>query len=146
MNTRIMAITLASATMLTGLSACETVAEEVTEAIGFEYVAMLAPTSGGTGSGKAEVSINDATNMICVGLDLSNGVQMTDGHLMGPGGSMIMDIDTPDGNAYDGDNDSNDCETTTDAVVDAIRANPSAYSVHIMATTGELRGTLMKES
>jgi hypothetical protein len=118
------------------LAGCETVAEEVNEAVGFEYTAML---SGASGSGKAEISLNDATNMLCTDLEISGSVQMTAGHIVGPGGEVIADIDTPD------DNDSDDCDNITDAQLDAIKANPGAYRVHIAATNGDLNGTLRKE-
>jgi hypothetical protein len=130
---------LASVCGFVALTGCETTAEEVTEAIGFEYVAMLSPTGAGTGSGKAEVSLNDATNMLCTDLELSSGVNMTAGHIMGPGGAVVADIDVPD------DNDSDDCDNITDADLDAIKANPGAYRVHIAATTGDLGGALRKE-
>ena len=43
------------------------------------------------------------------------------------------------------DDDSDDCGNVTDAVIDGIRANPGAYSVHIAAGTGDLRGTFVRE-
>ncbi len=132
------AIALASTCALLGLAACETVAEETTEAIGFEYTAILAPAAGGTGSGKAEISLNDATNMLCTDLELS-GVTMTAGHIIGPGDSVVADIDVPD------DNDSDDCDNVTDAQIDAIKANPGDFRVHIAAASGDLWGTLVKE-
>jgi hypothetical protein len=131
-------LALASVGMLAMLGGCETVAEEATEAVGFEYTAMLAPTGGGTGAGKAEVSLNDATNMLCTDLELS-GVTMTVGHIVGPGNELIADIDVPD------DNDSDDCDNITDAQLDAIKANPGAFKVHVGTTTGDLYGTLVKE-
>ena len=132
---------LASAGVLIALAGCETVAEEVTEAIGFEYTAMLAPTtSGGTGAGKAEVSLNDATNMLCTDLELSPGVNMTAGAILGPGNTPVADIDRPEV-----DLDSDDCDNVTDAQIDGIKANPGAYRVHINATTGNLSGVLVKE-
>ena len=121
------------------LAGCETVAEEVNEAVGFEYTAMLAPSAGGSGSGKAEVSLNDATNMICTDLELSSGVSMTAGHIIGPGNTVVADIDVPD------DNDSDDCDNVSDAVLDAIKANPGNYRIHIAAGSGDLWGTLRKE-
>ena len=122
------------------LAACETVAEEATEAVGFEYVAMLAPAAaGGAGSGKAEISLNDATNMLCTDLELGPGVTMTVGHIVGPNDSLIADIDVPD------DNDSNDCDNITDAQLDSIKANPGAFKVHVGTTNGDLYGTLVKE-
>jgi CHRD domain len=130
------AIALASACALVALSGCETVAEETTEAVGFEYTAML---TGASGSGKAEISLNDATNMLCTDLELAGGVTMTAGHIVGPGDEVIADIDVPD------DNDSDDCDNVTDAQLDAIKANPGAFRVHIAATGGDLNGTLVKE-
>ncbi len=132
------ALALASAGILALLGGCETVAEEANEAVGFEYTAMLAPVGGATGSGKAEISLNDATNMLCTDLELS-GVTMTVGHIVGPGNSAIADIDVPD------DNDSDDCDNITDAQLDAIKANPGAFKVHVGTTTGDLYGTLVKE-
>jgi hypothetical protein len=132
------ALALASAGILAMLGGCETVAEEANEAVGFEYTAMLAPAAGGTGAGKAEISLNDATNMLCTDLELS-GVTMTVGHIVGPDNSLIADIDVPD------DNDSDDCDNITDAQLDAIKANPGAFKVHVGTTTGDLYGTLVKE-
>ena len=132
------ALALASAGILALLGGCETVAEEANEAVGFEYTAMLEPSGGATGRGKAEISLNDATNMLCTDLELS-GVTMTVGHIIGPGNSVIADIDVPD------DNDSDDCDNITDAQLDAIKANPSAFKVHVGTTTGDLFGTLVKE-
>ena len=129
---------LASACAMVALAGCETVAEEVTEAVGCEYTAML--TGSGNGTGKAEISLNDATNMLCTDLELSPGVAMTAGHILGPGGTAVADIDVPD------DNDSDDCDNVSDAVIDSIKANPGAYGVHIAATTGDLTGTLVKEN
>ena len=130
---------LASAAALLALAGCETVAEEATEAIGFEYTAMLSPAAGGSGSGKAEVSLNDATNMLCTDLELSPGVNMTAGAILGPGNTPVADIDVPD------DNDSDDCDNVTDAQIDGIKANPGAYRVQVNATTGNLSGRLVKE-
>ena len=121
------------------LAGCETVAEEVTEAVGAEFVAMLAPSPGGSGSGKVEVSLNDATNMLCTDLELNGTVAMTAGHVVAPGSRVLADIDVPD------DDDSNDCDTISDADIDAIRANPGNYRIHIAATTGDLNGTLRRD-
>jgi hypothetical protein len=131
------ALALVSAGAL-ALAGCETVAEEANEAVGFEYVAMLSPAAGGTGSGKAEISLNDATNTLCTELKLS-GVTMTVGHVVGPDGSVVATLDIPK------DNDSHDCDAVTDAQLDAIKANPGAFKVHVGTTTGDLYGTLAKE-
>jgi hypothetical protein len=122
------------------LAGCETVAEETTEAVGFEYTAMLAPAAaGGTGSGKVEISLNDATNTLCTDLELSSDVTMTVGHVVGPGGTVVATLDIPK------DNDSDDCDQITDAQLDAIKANPGAFKVHVGTTAGDLFGTLVKE-
>lgn len=131
---------LASAAALMGLSACETIAEETNEAIGFEYVAALAPAVGGVGSGKAEISLNDMSNVICTDLELSSNVAVTAAHLMGGNNTVVATLDRP------GDNDSEDCDTVSDGVIDNIKANPSNYRVHVSATTGDLMGTLVKEN
>ena len=128
-----------AATAALALAGCETVAEEATEALGQEFVAMLSAGAGGSGSGKAEISLNDTSNMLCTDLELSAGVGMTAGHIVGPGGTVIADIDVPD------DNDSDDCDNVSDAAIDGIRENPGAYRVHIAATTGDLNGTLRRE-
>ena len=130
---------LLAACAAAALAGCETVAEEVTEAVGAEFEATLRPTGGGAQMGKADISLNDTTNMICTDLELNGGVAMTAGHIMGPGNAVVADIDVPD------DNDSDDCDNVSDAVIDSIRANPGAYWVHIAATTGDLRGTLRRE-
>jgi len=134
------ALALASAGMIAMLGGCETVAEEANEAVGFEYVAMLAPAGGGSGSGKAEISLNDATNTLCTDLELAAGVTMTVGHVVGPDGNAIATLDVPKA-----DNDSADCDAITDAQLDAIKANPGAFKVHVGTTAGDLYGTLVKE-
>ncbi|HEX8124092.1 MAG TPA: hypothetical protein VF548_00755 [Allosphingosinicella sp.] len=133
-------LALASAGILTMLGGCETVAEETTEAVGFEYVAMLAPQGGGAGSGKVEISLNDATNTLCSDVELAAGVTMTVGHVVSPDGQAIATLDVP----KEG-NDSKDCDQITDAQIDAIKASPGAFKVHIGTTTGDLFGNLVKE-
>jgi hypothetical protein len=133
------ALALASAGILAMLGGCETVAEETTEAVGFEYTATLTPSGGGAVAGKAEISLNDATNTLCTDLELS-GVTMTVGHVVGPDGNAIATLDVPKAG-----NDSEDCDQITDAQLDAIKANPGAFKVHVGTTTGDLFGTLVKE-
>jgi hypothetical protein len=134
------ALALASAGILAMLGGCETVAEETTEAVGFEYIATLAPSGGGASSGKAEISLNDATNTLCTDLELAAGVTMTVGHVVSPDGQAIATLDVPKAG-----NDSQDCDQITDAQLDAIKANPGAFKVHVGTTTGDLFGTLVKE-
>ena len=137
---------LATAGVALALAGCETIAEESTEALGFEYTAMLAPMAGGTGTGKVEISIDEVTNTLCSDLELSNGVGMTSGTLVGPGNAVIVTLDVPNDDRSDNDgDDSQECDDVTEAQVNAIKSNPSAYSVHINATTGNLHGTLRRE-
>ena len=133
------ALALASAGIIAMLGGCETVAEETTEAVGFEYRAMLAPSGGGAAVGKAEISLNDATNTLCTDLELS-GVTMTVGHVVSPEGAAIATLDIPKAG-----NDSEDCDQITDAQLDSIKANPGAFKVHVGTTTGDLFGNLVKE-
>ena len=135
------ALALASAGILAMLGGCETVAEEANEAVGFEYTAMLAPAAaGGAGSGKAEISLNDATNSLCTDLELAAGVTMTVGHVVSPDGNAIATLDVPKAG-----NDSKDCDQITDSQLDSIKANPGAFKVHVGTTNGDLFGTLVKE-
>src|SRR5688572_24662000 len=96
MASRKIAPFLATAGLLTLLSGCETIEEETTEDLGSEYIATLAPAAGGTGAGKAEISINDVDNRLCMDLELSAGVAMTAGHILGPGNMAVASFDVPD--------------------------------------------------
>ena len=139
MRTSRMRSLLASAGLLAALAACETIEEDINEAIGGEFVANLTPTTGGSGSGRAEISLNDATNVLCTDLELTPGVGMTAGHIFGPNNTTVAALDVAD------DSDEDDCDQVNDSVLDGIRANPGAYRVHIAATTGDLSGTLMRQ-
>lgn len=130
---------LAAASAALLVAGCETVAEEITERIGAEFIADLRPSAGGSGGGKAEIALNDAADMLCTDLELTSGVNMTAGHILAPGGRVVADIDVPD------DNDSDDCDNVSDADIDTMRANPGAYTVHIAATTGDLTGTIRRD-
>lgn len=138
---------LLAASAAAALTACETVAEEATEAVGQEFVAILAPLGGGASMGKVEISLNDTTNMICSDLELNPAVRMTAGHILGPGGTVVADIDVPGGDDRQntGDNDSDDCDNVADSALDGLRENPGAYRVHIAATSGDLYGTFRRE-
>ena len=124
---------------LFALAGCETVAEEATEAVGHEFVAMLSPSGSSANMGKAEISLNDANDMLCTDLEIQPSVAMTAGHILGPGGAVVADIDVPD------DNDSDDCDEVADALVDEIRANPSGFYVNVHTNDfpgGAVRGQL----
>ena len=129
---------LASVVAFAALAGCETVAEEANQVVGTRYTAILSPSGGGTGSAKADISTNDTTNTLCTDLELGAGVAMTAGHILGPGDTVVSTLEVPR------DGDSDDCDAVADNVVDAIKANPGAYRVHVAATTGDLWGTLRK--
>ncbi len=95
--------------------------------------------AGGAGSGQADVTLNDATNTLCTDIELQGVGTVNAAYLVGPDDSRVKSIDRPD------DNNSQDCDDTSDALIDAIKANPSAYSVHVETSTGNLHGTLRKE-
>jgi hypothetical protein len=133
------AFALASAGLFAMLGGCATVAEDANAAEGSEYVAMLAPSGGGTGSGKAEISLNGAANTLCTDLELAAGVTMTVGHVVGPGNSVVATLEV-----HKVGHDLDDCDRITDAQLDAIEANPGAFKVHVGTTTGDLFGTLVK--
>jgi hypothetical protein len=57
---------------------------------------------------------------------------------------VIADLEVP--TPGDSTNDSEECDSIADAQLDAIKANPGAFRVHIAATNGDLMGTLRKES
>ena len=135
---------LLAATAAFALAGCETITEEATERLGQEFIADLRPAAGGTGSGKAEISLNDTANMLCTDLELSSGVRMTAGHILGPGNAVVANLEVPT-NRGPSDNDSEDCDTVADAHIDGIRSNPGAYRVHIAATTGDLTGRVRRE-
>lgn len=104
-----------------------------------EYVAMLVPAGGASGSGKAEISVSHA-NMLCTDLDLADGVTMTVGHVVAPGGVVLSTLEIPKG-----DDDAPHCEKITDAQRDAIKAKPGAFKVHVGTTKGDLFGDLAKD-
>jgi hypothetical protein len=134
------ALGMASAGLLALLGGCETVAEEANEAVGFEYIAMLAPSGGGSSGGKAELSLNDATNTLCTDLELAAGLRMTVGHVVSPQGAAIATLEVPKAG-----NDSKDCDQITDAQLDAVKADPGAFKVHVGTDTGDYFGNLVKE-
>ena len=61
MRTSKMCSLLASAGLLAALAACETIEEDINEAIGGEFVANLTPTAGGSGSGRATTRCSTAS-------------------------------------------------------------------------------------
>jgi hypothetical protein len=126
---------LAAAAAALALAGCETVKEEVDEVVGNNFRADLSgaaavPGPGDPdGFGKAAIAINDATNSICTDLEVRDVGAVTGAHIHrgGPGvaGPPVVTLDPPD------DNDSDDCDTVSDALVDEIRHNPGGFYVNV---------------
>ncbi len=130
------------------LAGCETMEEDVNEAIGNRFQAQLSgasevPPADPDGAGMARISINDDSNRICTDLEVRMIGDVTAAHIhrgaAGVNGPPVVTLDAPD------DNDSDDCDTADDALVDAIRANPSAFYVNVHTTDypdGAIRGQI----
>jgi hypothetical protein len=121
------------------LAGCETVDEEVTQALGSEISATLLPVGGGGGSGRALLAMNDTTNQVCADLEVSGIGDAVDAHVHAQDGTRYLDI------AVEDDNDSDDCDTVSDALLDHMRRSPRSYYVDVHTAAmpnGALRGTL----
>jgi hypothetical protein len=142
-----LAILLAAGTALS-LAGCETIEEEVNEGIGNRFIAQLSgasevPPADPDGTGMARIAVNDASNRVCTDLEVRMIGTVTAAHIhrgaAGTNGPPVITLDPPD------DNDSDDCDTADDALVDEIRANPSAFYVNVHTTDypdGAIRGQI----
>ena len=129
-------------------SGCETVEEDVTETVGNRFVAQLSgaqevPPADPDGTGMARISVNDASNRVCTDLEVRMIDNVTAAHIhrgaAGTNGPPVITLDPPD------DNDSDDCDDADDALVDEIRANPSAFYVNVHTAAypnGAIRGQI----
>ncbi|HYE27834.1 MAG TPA: CHRD domain-containing protein [Allosphingosinicella sp.] len=142
-------VLLAAAGVL-ALAGCETVKEEVDEVVGNNFRADLTggnvfPGPGDPdGSGKAAIAINDSTNSVCTDLEVRDIGAVAGAHIHrgGPGtsGPPVITLDAPD------DNDSDDCDTVDDALVDEIRNNPGGFYVNVHTAeypNGAIRGQIV---
>lgn len=132
------------------LSACETVTEEVNEVVGNNFHATLTgasevPPADPDGTGMARIAINDSTNQVCTDLEVRNINAVTAAHIhegrAGVNGPPVITLDAPD------DEDSDDCDTVSDALVDALRRNPSAFYVNVHTAdypNGAIRGQIVE--
>ena len=130
------------------LGACETVDEAVVDTFGNEFRADLngANESGGgdpDGSGIARVETNDTLNTVCADLEVRDIGIVTAAHIhrgaAGENGPPVVTLDPPD------DNDSDDCDTVSDDLIDEIRRNPGGFYVNIHTAdypNGAIRGQL----
>ena len=131
------------------LAGCETVDEAVTDAVGNQFRAEMngANEPGGgdpDGSGLARIEINDVTNSICTDLEVRQIGVVTAAHIhrgsAGMNGPPVVTLDAPD------DNDSDDCDTVDDALVDMIRNSPGGFYVNVHTADypeGAIRGQVM---
>jgi len=132
------------------LAGCESAEEEINEVIGNNFVAELnggneVPGPGDPdGWGRAAIAINDASNMICIDLEVRSIGDVTAAHIhrgaAGVAGPPVVNIDPPD------DVDSDDCDTVTDALVDEIRGNPGGFYVNVHTAEfpeGAIRGQVV---
>ena len=128
------------------LAGCETMDEVANEVVGNNFSATLSgssevPPGDPDGSGRARVTINDAANTICTDLEVRDIGDVTAAHIhrgaAGVNGPPVVTLDAPD------DNDSDDCDTKDDALVDEMRKNPGAFYVNVHTTAypnGAIRG------
>ena len=130
------------------LGACETVDEAVVDTFGNEFRADLngANESGGgdpDGSGIARVETNDTLNTVCADLEVRDIGIVTAAHIhrgaAGVNGPPVVTLDPPD------DNDSDDCDSVSDDLIDEIRRNPRGFYVNVHTAdypNGAIRGQL----
>lgn len=131
---------------------CETVDEAVNEVVGNRFVATLnganeVPGPGDPdGWGMARITINDAANQVCTDLEVRDLSNVTAAHIHRGGpqeaGPPVITLDAPD------DNDSDDCDTASDALVDEIRASPRGFYVNVHTSDfpqGAVRGQIQEQ-
>jgi len=148
MRTKIFRGLLLAACGAVALGGCETVNEVVNDAAGDQFRAQLSGANepgGGDpdGAGLARVEINDTTNTICTDLEIRQINAVTAAHIhrgaAGVNGPPVVTLDAPD------DNDSDDCDEASDALVDEIRNNPGGFYVNVHTAdypNGAIRGQL----
>ena len=132
------------------LAGCETVSEEVNEVIGNRFHATLTganevPRGDPDGTGMARITVNDASNQVCTDLEVRNIGAVTAAHIhqgrAGVNGPPVITLDAPD------DNDSDDCDIASDALVDHIRRAPSDFYVNVHTAdypNGAIRGQIVE--
>ena len=93
----------------------------------------------------ARIAINDATNQVCTDLEVRNISAVTAAHIhegrAGVNGPPVITLDAPD------DDDSDDCDTVSDVLVDRLRRNPSAFYVNVHTAdypNGAIRGQIVE--
>lgn len=130
------------------LSGCETVADGVADSsIASLSGAQEVPGPGDIdGSGRAEITVVDATDNVCFDLNVRAIAPATAAHIhrgrMGVAGPPVVPLEPPTDGERDG------CVAAPGALADEIKANPSDFYVNIHnaefpngAIRGQLRGT-----
>lgn len=142
-----------SRTMLIGAAAaalggCETVNRVANDVLGNNFAAVLTgssevPPADLDGAGTAAISTNDAINQVCTRLEVRNIGPVTAAHIhrgaAGVNGPPVITLDVPD------DNDSDDCDTVDNALLDDLRRNPGDYYVNVHTAefpNGAIRGQI----
>jgi hypothetical protein len=131
------------------LGGCETVNRVANDVVANNFAATLSganevPLGDGDGSGTASISLNDATNQVCTRLEVRNIGDVTAAHIhrgaAGVNGPPVIPLDAPD------DNDSNDCDTVEDSLLDELRRSPANFYVNVHTSqfpNGAIRGQIM---
>ena len=144
--TRTGSTTFAIAAALT-LGGCETVADTVKQGLTASLTgAQEVPGPGDTdGSGRAEITIVDATDNICYDLDVRNIAPATAAHIHrgapGEAGPPVVTLEAP------ADGDAKGCISAPGALADEIEANPAGFYVNIHNAefpNGAVRGQLQR--
>lgn len=132
------------------VAGCETVAEPTAAAVGTTYTASLTgaaevPGPGDpNGSGMAEISIVDeVVDQVCYEITVTGIAPATAAHIhrgaAGESGPPVVTLEAPSDGEVSG------CASSTDPVIDAIKANPSGYYVNVHNEeypAGAVRGQL----
>lgn len=128
------------------LAGCETVNRVANDIVANNFAAVLTganevPAGDPDGAGTANISINDATNQVCTHLEVRNIGAVTAAHIhrgtAGVNGPPVINLDAPD------DNDSDDCDTVADALIDELRNAPGRFYVNVHTAQypgGAIRG------
>ena len=132
------------------MAGCESAREEIVEIVGENFVAPLnganeRPRADPDGTGMARVAINDDTNRVCTDLEVRDIGNVTAAHIhrgaAGVNGPPVVTLDPPD------DEDSDDCDVASDALVAEILANPANFYVNVHTgdyPNGAIRGQLAR--
>jgi hypothetical protein len=129
------------------LAGCETVADTVKQGMTASLTgAQEVPGPGDPdGSGRAEITVVDATDNICYDIDVRNIAPATAAHIhrgaAGEAGPPVVTLEAP------ADGDSKGCISAPGALADEIEANPAGFYVNIHNAefpNGAVRGQLQR--